>query len=296
MTAYPPYDVVAARLARATTFLFVPGNRSDRFERAWRSKADVVILDLEASVHPGSKATARAEVARWLRAAPTGATPLVRINRLGTEDATQDWHELSGVQGTGLMCSGAEAGAPLEELLAQARGSHPAVLLVETAIGIEQANQLAALQGVCRMAFGNMDYATELGLGPDHWGFVYPGSRLVVASKCAGLPAPVAGVTANIHDRQAMDADMSFERGLGFTAKMCIHPTQVPWARQAFEPTSDEVAWAQRILKATADSHAIQLEGQMIDRPVIERARRILRRSETPPETPQQSSSTQSIT
>lgn len=273
------YEAVGQRLQQASTFLFVPGNRPDRFESAWRSGADVVILDLEASVHPDSKALARTEVCRWLRDAPDDIAALVRLNRTGTGDMAQDWDRLSSQTGIGLMCSGAEAGPALDDLLANARGSHQVVLLVETAIGIEQANQLAALPGVCRLAFGNMDYATELGLGPEHWGLIYPSSRLVVASKCAGLPAPIAGVTAGIRERDAMSRDMEFERGIGFAAKMCIHPQQIAWARKAFEPSEEDCAWAQRIVAATAESHAVNVDGQMVDRPVIERAQRILARA-----------------
>lgn len=279
MSSKSPYEVTAARLEQATTLLFVPGNRPDRFQSAWRSQADVIILDLEASVHPQSKAVARVEVSRWLKEAPPGVCVLVRMNRLDTEDGALDWLEFSSMQGIGLMCPGAETGPALEELLVRSRQTKPVVLLVETAVGIEQANQLAALPGVCRLAFGNMDYATELGLGQQPWGLVYPSSKLVVASRCAKLPAPIAGVTASIHDRSAMDADMAFERSLGFTAKMCIHPAQIPRAKEAFQPSGDEIAWAQLILEATSTSHAIQLDGQMIDRPVIERARLILQRS-----------------
>lgn len=273
------YESISTHLENASTVLFVPGDRPDRFASAWRSTADVVILDLEASVHPANKATARIEVARWLRNASTAATALVRLNRPGSNDMVQDLDCLSQLRGFGLMCSSAHICEALDELLTTCRESHPVVLLVETAVGIEQANQLAALPGVCRLAFGNMDYATELSLGPDNWGFVYPSSKLVAASKCAGLPSPIAGVTANIHDRSVMARDMEFERGIGFSAKMCIHPGQIAWAREAFEPSEQECAWAQRILAATAQSHAVQVDGQMIDRPVIERAQRILDRA-----------------
>lgn len=279
MSAAPSYGELAARLGRASTFLFVPGNRPDRFESAWRSSADAVILDLEASVHPVSKESARIEAERWLAGRPEGPTALVRINRLGTDDAVRDWNALAGLKGISIMVSGAEAGPLLKDLLGSARSCHPVVLLVETARGIEQANELAGLPGVCRLAFGNMDFGTELGLGPSHWGLIYASSKLVVASRCANLPPPIAGVTASIRERDVMDSDLRFERDVGFGAKMCVHPEQVPRARAAYEPTPEECAWARRILAVTASSHAVSLDGQMIDRPVIERARRILDRS-----------------
>ncbi|OWT61740.1 HpcH/HpaI aldolase/citrate lyase family protein [Candidimonas nitroreducens] len=275
------YAVVADQLRQASTFLFVPGNRPDRFQSAARSQADVVIMDLEASVHPLSKGVAREQVSLWLAAHSPGIPTLVRLNRPETPDAMLDLQALATIAGIGLMCSGAEIGPNLDRILKAALGQFPVVLLIETALGVEQANQLATLPGVCRLAFGNMDYATELNLGREGWGLIYPSSRLVVASKCAGLAAPIAGVTASIRDRQAIDRDAKFERSLGFGAKMCIHPEQVPWVHEAFEPSEQELAWARRIIEATAESHAIGLDGEMVDRPVIERARRILARAKT---------------
>lgn len=131
--------------------------------------------------------------------------------------------------------------------------------------------------GACRPAFGNMDYAMELGVQAR--GLAYPGFRLAVASRRAGLSAPIAGVTANIREREVMQRDMEFERGVGFAGKMCIHPGQIAWARAAFEPSEEECTWARRILAATAASHAVSVDGQMIDRPVIERAQGILDRA-----------------
>jgi len=279
MKKHPSYGDVAERLRRSSTFLFVPGDRADRFASAWRSGADVVILDLEASVHPANKASARTEVVRRLQAGCDGVTVLVRLNRLDTDEAARDWSDLAGLKGFGILCPGAEIGPLLRGLLDRARFSHPVVLLVETPAGIEQAHELARLPGVCRLAFGNMDYITELGLGLSHWGQVYPASRLSVASGMAGLPPPVAGVTANFRERAVLDADLRFERDIGFGAKMCIHPEQISIARSAFTPTAEECAWAYRVLSATTTSHAVSLDGCMIDRPEIERARRILGRN-----------------
>lgn len=278
MSDNPSFSDIAVRLGYASTFLFVPGDRPDRFESAWRSKADVVILDLEASVHPDNKALARAAVSEWLQNAPGDVPALVRLNRPDSRECELDLQALTDVHGIGLMCSGAETGPGLDRILANVANRLPVVLLVETARGIEEATALASLNGVCRLAFGNMDYATELDLGSDVWGFIYPSSRLVVASRCAGLPPPVAGVTADISDLQTMERDTRFERSLGFGGKMCIHPGQLPCARQAFVPSEEECIWARRIIEATEQSHAVKLDGQMVDRPVIERAERILAR------------------
>lgn len=272
-------ETTARRLSDATTFLFVPGDRPDRFQSAWASRADVVILDLEASVHPDRKETARESVAAWLATAPDTVAALVRFNRLGSEEFSRDWASMSRAEGIGLMLSGAEYQPLRQAGFASEPQRRPLVPLVETAQGVEQSTQLAAMPGVCRLAFGNMDYETEMGLGPGHLGFVYPASRMAVASRCANLAPPIAGVTAEIRQREKLLADIAVERSLGFAAKMCIHPCQVQWAHEAYAVSEEELAWARGILAATSTSHAVAVNGQMIDRPVIERARRLLARA-----------------
>jgi citrate lyase subunit beta/citryl-CoA lyase len=274
------YDSTAERLGQAVTFLFVPGDRPDRFSSAWNSGADAVILDLEASVHPDQKGRARDEVAKWLAKPQNAVLPVVRVNRPESEAFKEDLRSLSGLHNIVLMLSGAEMGSALSEVLLSSAQVVVAVLLVETARGIEQAVELASLAGVARLAFGNMDYETEMGLAPGRWGAVYPASRLAVASRCAGLPAPIAGVTSAIRSREDLDGDIEFERSLGFGAKMCIHPCQVDWARQAYAVSKAELEWAEQILEATRTSHAVAVAGQMIDRPVVERARRTLDRAQ----------------
>ena len=277
------YNEIATRLAQACTFLFVPGNRPDRFASAWNAGADVVILDLEASVHPDSKAQAREEVVRWLQIAPSHVTPLIRVNQPGSPALASDLLALRDLPSLGLMCSYAQLGHSLDAVLAAASGRHPVVLLIENAQGVEQASQLASSPGVCRLAFGNMDYVTELHLGSGTVGLIYPSSKIAVASSCAGLPPPIAGVTADIHNAEILSRDMHFERDIGFGAKMCIHPKQVAPVREIFEPSPAETAWAHKILAATSKSHAVSVDGQMVDRPVIDRARAIVARARVNP-------------
>ena len=104
---------------------------------------------------------------------------------------------------------------------------------------------------------------------------------MAIASRCAGLAAPVAGITAAIDDDARLAADLEFARAFGFGAKLCIHPKQIAAVHALLAPTPDELRWAERVL-AAADSTAgaaVQLDGRMVDRPVIERARRIVQRA-----------------
>ena len=159
--------------------------------------------------------------------------------------------------------------------------------LVESARGVLNAEALAAADGVQRLVFGTLDFALDLDLVDDPAsgpvGLDAAASRLAWASRAAGLPPPVAGVTPAIHDPALLRADFARARAHGFGAKLCIHPQQVAWVHEALRPADDEIEWAQRVLAAAASTHgAVQLDGRMIDRPVVERARRLLQRAGLP--------------
>ena len=146
------------------------------------------------------------------------------------------------------------------------------------------AEALAAADGVLRLVFGTLDFALDLDLVDDPAagpvGLDAAASRLAWASRAAGLPAPVAGVTADIHDPALLRADFARARAHGFGAKLCIHPKQVAWVHEALQPTDAEIEWAQRVMAvASSTQGAVQLDGRMVDRPVVERARRLLQRA-----------------
>ena len=100
-----------------------------------------------------------------------------------------------------------------------------------------------------------------------------------IASRCADLAPPIAGVTPNVDDDAALLADLRFARSLGFGAKLCVHPRQVSVVHNALRPGADEVSWAKRVLAAAeGSSGAIKVDGKMVDRPVLTRAQAILDR------------------
>jgi citrate lyase subunit beta/citryl-CoA lyase len=247
----------------ATTFLFVPGDRPDRFGKAEASGADVVILDLEDAVAPSGKDSARASVGAWL----PGRRALVRINAPGTP-----WFDADAAL---VAARGVPVVVPKAETPGVLAGFREVVALVETAAGVERAGELAAVPSVTRLAFGSIDLAAELGVDPeDREPFAYARSRLVIASAAAGLAPPVDGVTASLDDDARLEADVRYARRLGFGGKLCIHPRQVPVARAAFAPTEAERAWARRVV--TAGDAVSVVDGRMVDKPVLARARRIL--------------------
>ncbi|HVW43127.1 MAG TPA: CoA ester lyase [Amycolatopsis sp.] len=248
--------------------LFVPGDRPDRFDKAVAAGADAVILDLEDAVAEADKDRARAAVADWLGA---GGSAFVRINGADTPWFEADL-DLVTRHGCPVVVPKAEDPGVLEGIEA------PLLPIVETAAGIEAATAVCAAKNVARVAFGSVDLATQLGVRhDDELALGYARSRLVLASAAAGIAPPLDGVTTAVGDTAVLRSDIEHARRLGFGGKLCIHPKQVSVVRQGFAPTEEELSWARRIVGAGAGASAV--DGQMVDRPVVERARRLLARA-----------------
>jgi len=263
------------------TYLFVPGSRPERFAKALASGADAVVLDLEDAVAPEHKAAAREAVACFAEGAEPAvrARLVVRINDEATAWFVDDLQRLGALPPVALMLPKAERVDTLQRVQALCPG-RPLLALVETARGVLAAEALAACPPVARLAFGTLDYALDLGLSGDALGLDAAASRLALASRAADLPPPVAGVTPDIDDQAQLLADLARARAHGFGAKLCIHPKQVAPIHAALRPTAAELDWARRVLAAAdAGDGALQLDGRMVDRPVVERARRLLERA-----------------
>jgi citrate lyase subunit beta/citryl-CoA lyase len=134
------------------------------------------------------------------------------------------------------------------------------------------------VKGVARLAFGSIDFQFDLGIEGDDEELLYFRSMLVLASRVAGLTAPIDGVTVALDDDAKLHADTLRARRFGFGAKLCIHPRQVASVNAGFRPTAVEVAWATRVLAAAREANgaAVAVDGKMVDRPVILRAQRIV--------------------
>jgi citrate lyase subunit beta/citryl-CoA lyase len=268
----------AAALPRA--YLFVPGDRPERFGKARASGADAVIVDLEDAVAPQAKARARAALAA---AMDESAPLLVRNNAVGTPWFAEDLELCRHPGVAAVMLPKAEG---IDAVCEVVETTFKDVLpIIESARGIEAASAIARVPGVIRLAFGSVDLALDLGIDCDPEGredeLLHFRSQLVLASRLAGLAAPADGVSTAIDDAAHLAADAERARRLGFGAKLCIHPKQVAPVQAAFTPTAMQVAWARRVQDAfaTAGGAAVAVDGQMIDRPLNERALAILRRA-----------------
>jgi citrate lyase subunit beta/citryl-CoA lyase len=273
-----------SRLPR--TYLFAPGNRPERFAKALASGADAVVVDLEDAVTPDAKSGARTAAAQWLTSMPAAmrARVLLRINDESTPWFASDVAMLAASGAKAVMLPKAER----VQTLADLRAACPAITilpLVESARGMLGAKALAGAPGVLRLVFGTIDYALDLDLGDDPLALDAGHAHLALVSRAMGIASPVAGVTTAVGDEPRLLADLARARLHGYSAKLCIHPLQVASIHAALAPTAAETAWAQRVLDAAAAAlaagqGAVLLDGRMVDKPVIERARRLIERAD----------------
>jgi citrate lyase subunit beta/citryl-CoA lyase len=262
----------------ARTWMFVPGDRPDRFDKAQASAADQIILDLEDAVDAVDKPRARREVEWWLS---HGGSGWVRINGIGSEWYAEDVRKLCEVAGLrGVILPKAEVPAALQSLGRQLdrRGLIP---LIESARGVHRAHEISELEEVDRLAFGSIDFAGDVNAHETRHSLLLARLTLVLASRVAEKPAPIDGVTTTFSDVAVVAEEALYSRSLGFGGKLCIHPAQLAPVSAAFDPTPEELSWARGIVRAAESSEggAIAARGRMIDKPVLDRARGILRQA-----------------
>ena len=254
------------------SYLFVPGNRPERFDKALASGADAVILDLEDAVPPDQKDAARANAAAWLSA----SRPVVlRINAADTPWFTADLALCRHAGVAAVMLAKAER----VEDLAALGGATPILPLIESAVGFDNLRAIAAAPQVQRLAFGAIDFQLDLDMRADFDELGCFRSQLVLASRLARLQAPIDSPSTAIDATDEVEDEARRARRLGFGAKLCIHPKQIAVVNGAFSPNEVELAWAQRVLQANvqAGGAAFALDGKMVDKPVLLRAAAIVR-------------------
>ncbi|MFA5663864.1 CoA ester lyase [Castellaniella sp.] len=263
--------------------LFVPATRLDRVAKAWASGADAVIVDLEDAVAADAKDAAREQLAAYLG---SGAQAVwVRINAGDTEWFEADLAACRGQAGlAGLVLPKAEDDAALRQATA---AQQPVMALVETPAGVDQLDAIAAVPGVQRLCFGILDFMEALGtrLHTAAAQAVLQALRfrVLLASRRHGLADPLDTVYPDFSDAAGLQSFAEEARDLGFGGMLCIHPKQVPVVHAVHAVSAAELAWARRVLAQHEQTGllAFQLDGQMVDQPVLSRARRILARSGT---------------
>ncbi|MEU9671203.1 CoA ester lyase [Streptomyces bobili] len=262
------------------TLLFVPGDRPERFARAAASGAGGVLVDLEDAVAPDRKTSARDAAVAWL-ATYDG---FLRINAVDTAWYDEDVAALTAARRLrGVVLPKSTTADQVNAVVGALPAGVPLLALVESAVGIRESAAIAEVPGVVRLLFGSIDFALDTGItpsGPDEPELLWARSALVVASRAAGLPAPLDGVYTRLDDEAGLVASSRRSRGFGFGGRLCVHPRQVEPVQRAWRPTEAEREWARRVLSAAGSFRgaAVRVDGQMIDRPRLELARALLAR------------------
>lgn len=261
----------------ARSYLFVPGNRPERYAKALSAGADAVIVDLEDAVPSQEKSAARQLIADWLT---TERQVFIRINGPETQWFNDDIELCKNPGIAGIVLAKAQY---VEDLAAVGNvvPSKPILPIIESAIGFANAGALSRYVGVQRLVFGTIDFQRDLGIDGDKDELLYFRSQLVLISRIANLQAPVDGITTDIVNPDALRDDVERSRKLGFAAKLCIHPAQVAVVNDSFMPSAEKVAWAERVLEANQQSggNPIKVDGAMVDLPVVLQAEDIVRAS-----------------
>ncbi|MHB1486292.1 MAG: HpcH/HpaI aldolase/citrate lyase family protein [Acidimicrobiales bacterium] len=261
-------------MTAAVSYLFVPATRPERIDKARRSAAQEVIVDLEDAVAADNKAAARQSLAGM----PVGRPVHVRINARGTPHHEADLRAVAALASvSAVVLPKVESAEDVAAVTSALPTGLAVVALVETALGIVTADSIAC-SAVARIMFGSADYLADIGAPASREVLAYPRCRLVVASRAAGLPAPVDGPTLVTGDEGVVRAEAEEAKALGMGAKLCIHPAQVAVVNEVFAISGEERRWARSVLAAAEarGGGAFTFEGSMVDEPVLVRARQLL--------------------
>ena len=273
------------------SLLFLPATAEHLLAKATERGADALVIDLEDAIPPDRKAEARPMArAAVAQLAQRGATVLLRVN---SDPAlwAQDLQGMPLSQLAAVMLPKVETLSQLENfaqaLRARAvdRGHPPPPIaaLLETPLGVLAAEQIAQHPALCALGFGAEDYAGALGVPPEPAALAWPAQKVLTCAHAYGLACwGLAGSIAAVEDVAGFEHTVRAGRAMGFTGSVCIHPRQVPIVNRGFSPSSEELAWAERVVAADeaasrAGLGAVLLDGRMIDRPIVQRARRWLR-------------------
>lgn len=287
-----PVPSARDRLRRSR--LYLPGNEPKYFINAGLHGPDAVILDLEDSVHPAEKDTARILVRNALRVVDFGpAERMVRINQLplgltDLDEVLPEAPDMVLIPKVEQPQQVAEVDQRIGEVLARCRLERPVWLMpiLESALGIENALAIAtASERVAALTIGLEDYTADLGVMKTREGneSLYARSRLVNAAHAAGVQA-IDSVYGDVGDMDGLRQWGQRSRSQGFEGMGCIHPRQIPVIHQAFAPSANEIEKALRIVAAFEEAQqagraVVSLGAKMIDPPVVQRALKLVKQA-----------------
>jgi citrate lyase subunit beta/citryl-CoA lyase len=272
------------------SLLFVPGIRQDRFEKAMNAGADAVVFDLEDAVEASQKAKARDLVGEFLsRPRASDAARLVRFNAVNTAAGEDDLEVFAPHPAfDGVLLPKVETVGVVDlvtRLFRQYAPAHqvPLLLQLETPRAVLRASDIAAASAsIAALVFGGEDFTAQLGVPRtiDGEELLLARSQVVLAAAAAGIDA-IDTVFTDVNDLAVLRRDSERARALGFRGKIAIHPRQVPVINEVFTPGGAEIDRARRLIEtyeaaASSGEGVTTLDGQMVELPIVDRARRVL--------------------
>ena len=259
---------VTAEVSRS--WLLVNALSSELMAAIPESRADQIVIDIEDAVDPLNKDLARDQVVSWLES----KSAWVRVNDANTTFWRDDLIALSKAPGLkGVMLAKTEDGQSVEQTYKLLGSDLPVIPLVESALGIENATDIAKAKGAFRLAFGSGDYRRDTGTSADDLAMSYPRTKLVLASRIGNLPGPIDGPTVG-PNHSALRQQATLAVSLGLTGKLCLDERQTVVINETICPTESDIVWAREFVAGFEAAGGVVRDGS--DPPRLKRAEKIL--------------------
>jgi len=267
-------------ISQNKTWLFVPATRIDRVEKAFASGADAVIVDLEDAVALEDKASAREALQQYHDSADYQPV-WVRINKASSEEFFKDIVLCQTMPNlAGVLLAKAEQISDIESV--HQLTNLPVIALIESAIGLYQVDSMAKAVGLTAFSYGFLDLCNDLHVQVGtHAADIIANQiryQLILTSKVHQLSPPIDTIYSDFNNEVGLSNRVQLWSQMGMSGMLCIHPKQVVIVQQALQPTDKTLLFAQRVVEEYERSGqaVFEVEGKMVDAPVIERSRQLL--------------------
>jgi citrate lyase beta subunit len=265
------------------SLMFTPGTHAERLLKSLNSEADALIWDIEDAVHPDDKPAAREVIQEVLeKMEGTPAKPIfIRINQIGTPWFEDDARLAGHPHVRGIVLPKTEKAADVEQALKLMGRNGELIALIETAVGIRDLQDILESPYITGVALGAVDLAVDLNLELTDSGaeLLYAKSRIVTLARAAGVQGIFDSVFPDFQNSESLRTRACMTKTTGFNGQMCIHPVQIPIIHEVYTPNPLDVDWAKRVINALKNEAkglgVFTVDGKMVDRPVIERAKQI---------------------
>lgn len=273
------------------SLLFVPADKEKMLSKINQLEADIILIDLEDAVAVHEKQIGRDLVKKHIQL--WNRPVFIRVNSIETDEFKEDMKLIKDVSNMevlkGIMLPKSSSQKHIRTVIqyleiaeqqSERDNTFNIIPLIESALGVKNAFEIAcASSRITNLAFGGVDFTNDIGaeatVGEKE--LLYARSEIILSSRCAQIGKPIDTVYTDFKDSNGFETNCTLARSLGFGGKLLIHPTQIKIANRAFAPSKEEVDFAKRVIyKSTKVKGAFQLDGKMVDKPIIEKAKRIL--------------------